>query len=35
METVLTLFLIALFGIAVVIVTIFCFVWVLLQCEVD
>ena len=35
MQTVLTLFLIALFGIAVVIVTIFCFVWVLLQCEVD
>jgi hypothetical protein len=35
METVLTLFLIALFGIAVVIVTIFCFIWVLLQCEVD
>jgi hypothetical protein len=27
--------LIALFGIAVVIVTIFCFIWVLLQCEVD
>ena len=35
METVLTLFLIALFGVAVVIVTIFCFIWVLLQCEVD
>jgi len=35
METVLTLFLIALFGIAVVIVTIFCFIWVLLQCEVE
>jgi hypothetical protein len=35
METVLTLFLIALFGIAVVIITIFCFIWVLLQCEVD
>ena len=35
MQTVLTLFLIALFGIAVVIVTIFCFIWVLLQCEVD
>jgi len=35
METALTLFLIALFGIAVVIVTIFCFIWVLLQCEVD
>ena len=35
METVLTLFLIALFGIAVVIITIFCFIWVLLQCEVE
>ena len=35
METVLIFFLIALFGIAVVIVTIFCFIWVLLQCEVD
>ena len=35
METVLIFLLIALFGIAVVIVTIFCFVWVLLQCEVD
>ena len=35
METVLTLFLIALFGVAVVIVTIFCFIWVLLQCEVE
>jgi hypothetical protein len=35
METVLIFFMIALFGIAVVIVTIFCFIWVLLQCEVD
>lgn len=35
METTLIFFLIALFGIAVVIVTIFCFIWVLLQCEVD
>jgi hypothetical protein len=35
METVLIFLLIALFGIAVVIVTIFCFIWVLLQCEVD
>jgi hypothetical protein len=35
METVLTLFLIALFGIAVVLITLFCFIWVLLQCEVD
>ena len=35
METVLTLFLIALFGIAVVIITLFCFIWVLLQCEVE
>ena len=35
METVLIFLLIALFSIAVVIVTIFCFVWVLLQCEVD
>jgi hypothetical protein len=35
METVLIFFLIALFGAAVVIVTLFCFVWVLLQCEVD
>ena len=35
METVLTLFLIALFGIAVVIGTLFCFVWVLLHFEVD
>ena len=35
METVLIFFMIALFGIAMVIVTIFCFIWVLLQCEVD
>ena len=35
METVLIFLLIALFVIAVVIVTIFCFIWVLLQCEVD
>ena len=35
METVLIFFLIALFGIAVVIVTLFCFVWVLLHFEVD
>ena len=35
MQTVLIFLLIALFGIAVVIVTIFCFIWVLLQCEVD
>ena len=35
METVLIFFMIALFGIVVVIVTIFCFIWVLLQCEVD
>ena len=35
METVLTLFLIALFGMAVMIITLFCFVWVLLQCEVE
>jgi hypothetical protein len=35
METVLIFLLIALFGIAVVIVTIFCFIWVLLQCEVE
>jgi hypothetical protein len=35
METVLIFFLIALFGIAVVIITLFCFVWVLLNFEVD
>jgi hypothetical protein len=35
MQTALIFFLIALFGVAVVIVTVFCFVWVLLQCEVD
>ena len=35
METVLIFLLIALFGVAVVIVTLFCFVWVLLHFEVD
>jgi len=35
METAIIFFLMALFGIAVVIVTIFCFIWVLLQCEVE
>jgi len=35
METVLIFFLIAMFGVAVVIVTLWCFVWFLLQCEVD
>ena len=35
METVLIFLLIALFGIAVVLITLFCFIWVLLQCEVD
>jgi len=35
MQTALIFFLIALFGIAVVIITLFCCVWVLLNCEVD
>jgi len=35
MQTALIFFLIALFGVAVVIGTLCCFVWVLLQCEVD
>jgi hypothetical protein len=34
MQTALIFFLIALFGVAVVIVTVFCFVWVLLHFEV-
>jgi hypothetical protein len=35
MQTALIFFLIALFGVAVVIVTVFCFVWVLLHFEVE
>ena len=35
MQTALIFFLIALFGIAVVIVTVFCFIWVLLHFEVE
>jgi hypothetical protein len=35
MQTALIFFLIALFGMAVVIITLFCFVWVLLNFEVD
>jgi len=35
METVLIFFMIALFGVAVVIGTLFVLVWFLLQCEVD
>ncbi len=35
MQTALIFFLMALFGMAVMIITLFCFVWVLLQCEVD
>jgi hypothetical protein len=35
MQTAMIFFLIALFGVAVVIVTLFVFVWFLLQCEVD
>jgi hypothetical protein len=35
METAIIFFLIALFGMAVVIVTVFCFVWVLLHFEVE
>ena len=35
MQTAIIFFLIALFGAAVVIVTLFCFVWVLLYFEVD
>ena len=35
MQTALILFLIAMFGVAVVIVTLWCFVWFLLQCEVE
>jgi hypothetical protein len=35
MQTAIIFFLIALFGVAVVIVTLFCFVWVLLHFEVD
>ena len=35
METVLIFFLIALFGVSVILITLFCFIWVLLQCEVE
>jgi hypothetical protein len=35
METALIFFMMALFGMAVMIITLFCFVWFLLQCEVD
>lgn len=35
MQTALIFFMIALFGVAVVIGTLFCFIWFLLQCEVD
>jgi hypothetical protein len=35
MQTALIFFLIALFGMAVVIITLFCFVWVLLNFEVE
>jgi hypothetical protein len=35
MQTALIFFLMALFGMAVVIVTVFCFVWVLLHFEVE
>jgi hypothetical protein len=35
MQTAMIFFLIALFGAAVFIFMLFCFVWVLLQCEVD
>jgi hypothetical protein len=35
MQTAIIFFLIALFGMAVVIVTVFCFVWVLLHFEVE
>ena len=35
MQTAMIFFFIALFGAAVVIITLFCFVWVLLHCEVD
>lgn len=35
METIMIFFLISLFGIAVVVVTVFCFVWLLLNFEVE